>query len=123
MPKEGEWLSREKVEELEAYNERGVAPPDEFDDVIFDNTRGGNVGGGYRYKTAGEKKAEKTVADEAVATAERRAKLLEKVDKQAVGANVAEAARVPVQDVDATGATVRTPAATTTAGGGANVRT
>lgn len=125
--KEGQWLSREEVEKLEAFRERGVAPPEEFDDVVFDNTAGGNVGGGYRHKTSGELKAEKAVADEAIATAERRVKNLEAVDKVAVGANVLLENRVPVADVNAAGGTVTSrPAATAGAGsatgGGANAR-
>lgn len=104
--KEGQWLESGDVEELEAYRERGVALPDKFDDVVFDNTHGGNVGGGYRYKTAGEKQVEDEQAKTEEEAAARRAKLFEQVDKAASNADAA--ARVPVADVDSTGRSVTT---------------
>jgi hypothetical protein len=102
----GEWLSTEEVEELEAYRERGVAPPAKFDDVVLDNTHGGNVGAGYRFKTAGEKKAEEETAKAAAATADRRVRLLAKIDAESTGANLVQENRVAVADVDAAGRTV-----------------
>lgn len=117
---EGQWLSREDVDELEARRERGVALPAKFDDVVFDNTRGGNIGAGYRYKTAGEKKIEDEQAKVAEEATNRRAQLLEKVDKEAAGANTGVENRVPVTDVDVTGRSVdstKTATPTTTARG------
>lgn len=110
---EGQRLTTEQVERLEAYKERGVTPPEEFNDVVFENVAGGNVGGGYRYKTAAEKAAEEGPAKEEAERAERRAKNLAEVDKQGVGANVVAGGRVPVGDVG-TG--------TTTAGAGVSDR-
>ena len=86
MPREGKFLSRDEVEELEVYKERGLAPPDKYDNVVYDATQ--IQGQGYRWKTDEEKSAEKSVADEAKATAERRAKIGAAIDKKnAVGAN------------------------------------
>lgn len=118
--KEGQWLTQDEVLEIEVAAEKGLPRPEKFDSVVFDNTRGGNVGGGYRYATVGELKAAKETADADASAADKRVKALEKAG--GVGANELLENRQPVADVDAGGRTVAGAgvAGGRATGGGAN---
>jgi hypothetical protein len=102
----GTWLTPEQVAQLEAYSEQGLARPAEFDDVVFDNTR--PQGGGYRWRTEGEKKA----ADEdSKASAESQAAY----HKAREAARVEAATRPPVMaPVTDEGAPTAAPVPTST---------
>lgn len=67
--KAGQRLNAEEVREVEAYREAGIALPEKYDRIVFDNASG--VDAFYRYQTAEEEKTgqarTKAAADEVAA--------------------------------------------------------
>lgn len=61
MAKHGQRLSRQEVEEIEAFREQGRALPDKYDRVVFDNATGADAF--YRWMTADEERAADAYAD------------------------------------------------------------
>lgn len=80
MVKDGQWLTTEEVEEYVGYQDRGMAPPDKFNDVVFDATQQNRAG--YRRKTADEKSVEAEAEKVAKASVERRANLEKRLDRE-----------------------------------------
>jgi len=116
--KPGEVLTTEQVEQMLAYDDAGLARPDEYNDVVFDATS--PKGTVYRVKTAEEKKREEEEAAAARKAGEAREERRNKVLRDAgidpesggqllgvrnvVGAETAAADRNPLPDQGPTGA-------------------
>lgn len=81
MAKDGQFLSEDEVKEYLAYVDQGLAPPDKFNDVVFDGTMINRAG--YRWKTADERKAGEAAAEDAAAASREVERLQAKAREEA----------------------------------------
>jgi len=80
--KQGQRLSQAEVEEYLSFRNLGLAAPEKFDAVVFDNAAEGQEQF-YRYKTAEEEKADAESAERAVKAVEAHNAMVEKTMKAA----------------------------------------
>ena len=114
--KHGQRLTDEETEELLAYKNAGVQPPEKFDNVVFDNASRGDSF--YRWKTAEEEKKGEERAKAQAAAVDRQAKMAEKIRKDAMERGIPVVPERPVdteQGRQVAGQTSPRDAATATA--------